>query len=103
MHLDRAPRLVGSMANVFEGAVNALRLASDAEFTAMPDDLVREKNPFFARDDPHKVLLNLLRIIVRCQLQPARDSVNVSINNYSICDLEPRSQYNVRGFSGDAG
>jgi hypothetical protein len=40
--LDSAPGLVGGVADVFEWAVGAFRAASDAQFAAVPDDLVGE-------------------------------------------------------------
>jgi hypothetical protein len=40
VHLHRAPRLVTGVANVFQRALGAFRLASDTKLAAVPDDLV---------------------------------------------------------------
>ena len=53
MNLDRAPGFVGGVADIFQRAVDAFWFAGDAEFAAVPDDLVREENPLLARDDAH--------------------------------------------------
>src|SRR5579863_1388790 len=69
---DGAPSLVGGVADIFEQAVDALGLASDAELASVPDDLVRKKYPLFAGNDAHQVLLDFLRIGIRGQLEAAR-------------------------------
>lgn len=103
MHRHRAPGLIGGMAEVFEGAVDALGLAGDAEPASVPDDLVGKENPLFAWDDSHQVLFDFLRIILRGEFEAARDAVYVSVDDYSFGDLEPRTQDNVRSLAGDAG
>src|SRR5215467_11867913 len=50
MPVHRTPGFIFGMADVLEPAVDALRCASEAQLTSVPDDLVREQNPFFARD-----------------------------------------------------
>ena len=53
VHLHCAPGFVGGVADIFEETVDAFRFAGDAEFAAVPDQLVGEENPFLARDDAH--------------------------------------------------
>jgi hypothetical protein len=53
MHLYCAPGFVGRVAEIFEGAIDAFGFAGDAQGAAVPDDLVREEDPFFTRDDFH--------------------------------------------------
>ena len=81
MHLHRAPGFVGSVANIFERAVDALGFAGDAEAASMPDDLVSEENPLFARDDAHQILLDLLRIVVGGEFEASRDAVYMGIDD----------------------
>src|ERR1700683_253750 len=81
MHLHGAPGLVGGVAEVFEGAVYAPRLAGDAELASVPDDLVGKENPPFARDNAHQVLLDFLRVTVRGEFEAPRDAVHMSIDD----------------------
>src|ERR1700691_2594643 len=103
MHLHRTPGLVGGVAEVFEGTVNALGLAGDAKLASVPDDLVRKENPLVAGDNTRQVLLNFLRVIVRGQLEAPRDAVYMSVDNHAFGLLEPRTQHDVGGFAGNAG
>ena len=102
VHVDRAPGLVGGVAEVFERTVDTLGLARDAELASVPYDLVGKKNPLLARDDAHQVLLDLLRVIVRGQLQAARDAVDMSIDDHAFSFLEPRAQHDVGRLACDA-
>jgi hypothetical protein len=65
MHLHCAPRLVARVADIFQRTFYALGLARNAQAASVPDDLVGEENPFFARDDVHQVLFDFLRVGVR--------------------------------------
>lgn len=103
MHFHRAPGLVGGVAEVFEGTVDALGLAGNAEPASVPDNLVGEENPLFAWDDSHQVSFDFLRVSLRGEFEAARDAVYVGVDDYSFGDLEPRPQDNVRSLAGDAG
>jgi len=103
MNLDRAPGFVGGVANIFQRAIDTLRLACDAEFASMPDDLMGKENPFLAGDDAHQILLDFLRIIVGRQFQAARNAMHVSVDDYAFGNFEPGAEYHVRGFARDAG
>src|ERR1700691_5689184 len=75
MHLNRAPRLVAGVADDLQQAFNAFWLAGNAQLPSVPNDLMREQNPFFARDNAHQILLDFLRIGIDSQLKPTRDAV----------------------------
>src|SRR5580704_16389780 len=91
------------MAKSLQRAVNALGFARDAQAASVPDDLVREENPFLARDDAHQVLLDFLRIIVCSEFQAARDAVHMRVNDYTFSLLEPCAQHDVCSLAGDSG
>ncbi len=64
VHLDRAPGLVAGVADVLERTLCTIRFTREAELPSMPDDLVREQNPTFARDDFHQVLFDFWGIVL---------------------------------------
>src|SRR6267154_1361137 len=103
VYLNRAPRFVGGVADIFQGAIHAFGFSGDTEFASVPDELVGEENPFLARDDAHQVLLDLLWIGVRGEFEAARDAVHMSIDDYALSYFEPRAQNYVCGLAGDAG
>lgn len=103
MNLDGAPRLVSGVADVFQKTIGAFRLAGNAEGASVQDDLVREDNPLVPRDDAHKVLLDVLGIVVGGQLQPARDAVDVSVHDDAFGLVEPGAENDIRRLAGDAG
>src|SRR5271169_2288852 len=53
-------RLVFRVAESFQIAFGAFRLARLADFAPVPDQLVGKQNPFFPRNYLHQVLLDLL-------------------------------------------
>src|SRR5579871_5134326 len=63
MHVDSAPRLVAGVAEIFQRAIDALGLAGITQLAPVPDDLMREQNPFVARDHLHQILLNVFGIV----------------------------------------
>ena len=67
----RTPRLVGGIAQRFEGAVGALRVARDAYLAAVVDELVGEGDPVVLRDDLHEVLLDLFGRRILRELEAA--------------------------------
>src|SRR5260370_31987542 len=56
--------LVLGITDGFEVAIDAAGLAGDAHAAAMPDQLVRELNPFFFGNDTYQVLLDFFGIFV---------------------------------------
>ena len=102
MHVHGAPGFVGGVADIFEGTVDAFGFARDAEFAAVPDDLVGEKNPFFPRDDAHQILLDFLRVIVGGEFQAAGDAVDVGVDDDAFGHFEPRTQHDIRSFAGNS-
>src|SRR5579862_9390822 len=84
MHVHGAPCFVPGVADIFQGALGALRFAGDAEFAAVPDDLVREQDPLLAWDNLHQVLLDLHGFVLRGQFKTARDAVNMSIDDHAF-------------------
>src|ERR1051326_5135425 len=102
MNLHRAPVLVRSMANIFQRAIDALRLARETYLSSMPDDLVREQYPFRLRDYFHQILFDLRRIGLLGELQPPRDPGHVRVDYDAHTLLEPRSQHYVRSFARDS-
>ena len=67
-HLE-SNRLVFGIAQALEVALRALGFASGADTAAVPDQLVRENDPFIHRDDGHQILLNFLRVFIARQVQ----------------------------------
>src|SRR5690349_14782424 len=55
VHLHRAPRLVPSVTDILQQTLRALRIPRKAKPPPMPDDLMREQNPLFWRNDFHQV------------------------------------------------
>ena len=64
---------------------------------------MRKQDPSLAGNDLHQILLDFLRIVLRRQLQPARDAMHVGVDDHAFGLPEPCSQHDVRGFAGDAG
>ena len=85
----RAPGFVGGVAEIFERAIDAFGFAGDTQAATVPDDLVREEDPLFARDDFHQVLLDLLRVVVRGEFEAAGDAVDMGVDDYAYCFVEP--------------
>src|SRR5437868_10512138 len=103
MDLDRRPALVSGVADVFEWALDAARLPRDADATSMPDQLMGEVDPLLARDDPHQVLLDLLRRVARGEFETTRKTIDVSVHYDAFGFFEPGTEDDVSGFAGDAG
>src|SRR5690348_15261129 len=96
MYLYRRPSLVFSVAERLNRAVCATRLPRDAEIASVMNHLVREQYPAILRDDLHQILLDLLRLVVLCELPAARDTMHVRIYDYSHSFVEPTAQNNIR-------
>src|ERR1700733_13445583 len=62
------------VADSFEVAFHATRLARLADPAAMPDELMREGDPFVFGDDAHKILLDFFGIRVASEVQPAGEA-----------------------------
>src|ERR1700688_2450635 len=65
--------LVLRITNGFQVAIEAARLAGNAHAATMPDELVRELNPFFLGNDAHEVLLDFLGFFVLGEIEAARE------------------------------
>src|SRR5713101_2994372 len=59
---ESSDRLVSRVAEAFEIAFRAMRLARLADLAPVPDQLVRKQNPFFSRNNFHQVLFDFLGI-----------------------------------------
>src|SRR5579863_8668926 len=87
----------------FQRAIGAFGFAGDAQAAAVPDDLVREQDPFLPRDYLHQVLLDFLGIVLRGEFKATGDAVHMGVDDYAYGFVEPRAQHNVRRLAGDAG
>src|SRR6266700_7553048 len=103
MNLHGRPRLVPSVADVFQRTLGAFWFAGDAESSSVMDDLVGIINPFVLRDDFHQVLLNTLWFFTASQLQSARDAMHVRVYHHADAFPEPGTQHHVGRFSRCAG
>ena len=56
--IHRAPRFIGRVANIFQLALRAFRLAGYAKCSSMPDYAVREVDPLLAGNHLHQILLD---------------------------------------------
>src|SRR5579884_1496167 len=90
-----APGFVGGVADIFQRAFGAFWPARDAQLAPMPDDLVRKICPALARDDAHQVLLDFHGLIVPGELQPPRNAMHVSIDNYALILPEPGAEDHI--------
>src|SRR5271157_3469528 len=103
MDIHCAPGFVGGVAQGFQRAVGTFWPACNAQRASMQDNLVREDDPLAARNCPHQILLDLLRIGVLRKLQTPRDALYVRIYHHTVGDLEPRAQNHIGGLAGHAG
>src|SRR5579884_1401737 len=99
MNLDRGPRFVCGMANRLQLAIDALGLARNAYSASVPDYAMGKVDPLVTGNHSHKVLLNILRIVVLGQLKTARDSMHVRIDHNSFSFSEPRPQHDIGGLA----
>jgi hypothetical protein len=74
-------RLVLGIAERLEIALEALWVARGTNSAAVPDELVREQNPPALWNDLHQVLLDFLRVIVSCEIEPPRKPLHVRIDD----------------------
>jgi len=81
MHFHRAPGLVGGVAEVFEGTVDALGLAGNAEPASVPDKSGGRRESTFRVDDSHQVSFDFLRVSLRGEFEAARDAVYVGVDD----------------------
>src|SRR5476651_2092399 len=81
VYLNRRPRLVRGVADVFHRTCRALGSPRDAQRATVMNDLVGEIDPFPLRNRFHQVLLDVFRIVGLGQLQASRDAMHVSINH----------------------
>src|SRR5271168_2445442 len=95
----RLNRFVLRVTNAFQIAFHALRLARRAYPPPMPDQLMRELDPLFLRQNGHQVLLNFFRILLARQIQPVGQPDHVRIHHYSARDSVRRAQHHVPGLS----
>src|SRR5437879_10453641 len=65
----------------------------------VPDQLVRELNPLFPRDNLHQILLHLFRILIARQIQPLRESQDVRIHHDPARDPIRRSENDIARLS----
>ena len=77
MYLHRGPGFVRGVAEILQVTVRAPGLAGYAQSASVMDDLMREIDPFFLRDDFHQVLLDFFRVFIAGQLQAAGDAMHV--------------------------
>ena len=63
----------------------------------MPDHLVSEVSPLFARDDLHQILLDLLGIVMARKFQATGDAIDMSVHYYAFVLLEPGAEHDVGG------
>lgn len=61
LRLVRAPGLIFGVANIFQKAVGAARLPSNASFPAKMDHAMREVDPALLGNQPHHVLFDSFR------------------------------------------
>src|SRR5579864_7492648 len=86
------PGLIRGMAKVFQVTLSAFWFAGDADSTSVVNDLVGKINPLLAWEHLHEVLLDSLRIILAGQLQPARNTLHVSIHDDAYSLVKPRDR-----------
>src|ERR1700675_4515371 len=91
--------LVLGIAERLEIALEALWVARGANSAAVPDELVREQNPPALWNDLHQVLLDFLRVIVSCEIEPPRKPLHVRIDDNPRGNSERRAQNDVPGLS----
>lgn len=98
-----APCLVRGVAEGFERAVGAARLAGDADLASVVDELVRELNPVVAGDDLHQLLLDLLWIVGLREAEAIGEAQNVCVDHDALGDSVGGAQHDIGGFSGGSG
>src|SRR5207248_10480943 len=79
-------RFVLCVAERFQVAFQALRLARLANPPPVPNDLVRKEDPFVLGNHLHQVLFDLLRILVSRQVQALGDSLDMGVHDYAARD-----------------
>src|SRR5260370_39645843 len=86
----------------FEVAIDAAGFAGDAHAAAMPDQLVRELNPFFLGNDTYQVLLDFFGIFVLGEIEAAREANHMGVDHDTPSETEGRTMCKFGSFSGDA-
>src|ERR1700686_3067224 len=100
--LDCAPGFVSGVTDILQQTIHTFRPPRRTQLASMPDDLVRERNPLFTRDDFHQILFNLYGIGVLRQLESARDASYVRVDHYAFGFAKPRAQHDVGCLARDA-
>ena len=91
------------MAELLEVATVAFWLARDAHLAAVVDKLVRKRDPAILRDDPHQLLLYLLRRVTIGKAQPMGNSEDMGVNYDTFCLAEADAEDDIGRLAGRAG
>src|SRR5260370_4585309 len=87
----------------FEVAIDAAGLAGDAHAAAMPDQLVRELNPFFFGNDTYQVLLDFFGIFVLGEIEAAREANHMGVDHDAASDTVGRASTTLAVFRATPG
>src|SRR5688572_30906596 len=74
-----------------------------ADGAAVIDEEVREIRPFRAVDQRHQIRLDLFRLRVLRQPEPAADAAHVRVDDHTDVAVERITEHDVRGLAADAG
>src|ERR1700747_1469672 len=96
-------RLVFRIADLFQIALDAFRLARLANAPSVPDELMRKEDPAILRNDFHQIGFDFLGICIFRQIQAAGNPLHVRIDNDPGCNSKRSSQHHVRSLPSHAG
>src|ERR1700722_1504325 len=94
--------LVPRITDPFKITLDAARLARDADAASVPDDLVREADPVFLRNDIHQVVLDFFGVFVFGKVEAIGNADDVGIDHYAGRNAERGTEHDVAGFAGDS-
>ena len=88
---------------MFKAAFDALGFTRKADAAAVPDQLVREDDPFVLRDHEGQVLFDFLWVFVAGEVQAIRKALDVGVNDDATGDAVGGSEDDIGGFARNAG
>jgi len=91
------------MAKLLEVAAVAFWLPGNADLPSVVDQLVRKGNPVILRQNPHQLLLDLLRGVAFGKAQTSCDSENMGVNYNAFGLAKADAKDDVGRFASRAG
>ena len=95
-------RLVFRVAQVFDGAFRAFWPQCRALRASVMNQEMSEQNPLIAGKKLHQVLLDLVRALFFCEIQPAGQSLDVRVDDNAFGLSKCHAEDHIRGLASNA-